>query len=689
MKKIFFAFCISLLMVNNVFGRVRPISGHQSMNMFREIANRKEESPQTKYMSYDELKKILQKSLTNPVIANPNTLNQVAGYFPSQEAINLKKESEKSFFQKVYDEAIKRVSQPVEENREDVFLSGSPIVENEQYVDQQKTQWQQREFPTIAVNLPPDDSVFNVPAIEHIPYLMNSIEVLPSGSVKFEETVVVIANGDKLQKGLTKILPKKIFNEERKSKKLDYSIINVSVNDIPVNYHLSSNEQSILFVPEKDYYLDPGVYTYKFEYLVDNLLWEHDNFYRFYWDIGGNGWNLVIDRLGASLFLPEKDAVIAEEVLVGSANRLLTNAVDSFPNGPWATAYIARTPLFIGEGMHLIADIKKTVLLTPSIWQKMIRKFYDWSDIYFSAFGFVVIFASLLISWRLIKKSKSKLKILLDKNPITMRYLSKNKFDKKSVCGFLLDLYRKNIIDIQQAGDTILLIKKTDKLSSLKSFETKALKQLFPVHETMYNLNKNNLLPFRRFIGKLLHGSKMNMLLFRMRLNFGYIMFSIAMLLLTEIFICSYKINALYVFSVLFITSLICLFGMFLSTIKTNKWLRVLTILISLTVAFLCLIIFSAVIHPLAALFLILTIITMVTAFARYSKQDGLIRQYIDEVASYGKFLMKHHDNIVLGKDFQKYQPAIWALDLEKEFILPQDNEQNKIPTMEFIVKQF
>ena len=37
-------------------------------------------------------------------------------------------------------------------------------------------------------------------------------------------------------------------------------------------------------------------------------------------------------------------------------------------------------------------------------------------------------------------------KINLNKTSVMMRYLLCNKFDKKSVCGFLLDLYKKNII---------------------------------------------------------------------------------------------------------------------------------------------------------------------------------------------------------------------------------------------------
>ena len=65
-------------------------------------------------------------------------------------------------------------------------------------------------------------------------------------------------------------------------------------------------------------------------------------------------------------------------------------------------------------------------------------------------------------------------------------------------------MYKKNIIDIQQAGSTILLIKRTDNLQNLPKIEQEALDQLFPGHETIFNVNSNTKLMFNRFIKKLM-----------------------------------------------------------------------------------------------------------------------------------------------------------------------------------------
>ena len=140
--------------------------------------------------------------------------------------------------------------------------------------------------------------------MEHIPYLMTNIEILPDGIIKFTDTIVVVANGKKLRNGLTKILPRDIVSRNSESHPIDYTLIDVSVNEQSIPYKFVESGKSIFLIPQEDYVLEPGVYTYKFEYLADNLLWNYGDFQEFYWDVTGSFWNLVIARAGATLSLP-------------------------------------------------------------------------------------------------------------------------------------------------------------------------------------------------------------------------------------------------------------------------------------------------------------------------------------------------------------------------------------------------
>lgn len=682
MKKLFFAICFNLMFITTVCARVTPISGYENIKPQQQ----QNQVPEVKIVDYDEFKGFIQERFSKAPTTSKSNINKNFDYVKTSLQQQKAEENKKGFFEKIYDQAISRIQQATDVERQDVAIA--PKIDTT--IAEQETSWQQSNYPTITVNLPPYYTPFTIPALEHIPYLMNSIEILPNGLVKFEETVTVVANAQKLKEGLTKILPLKTYSPEGKSKYLDYSIISVSVNNAPIEYNLTSNKDYVLLVPQKGYRLTPGIYTYKFEYLVDNLLWEYDDFYRFYWDVGGNGWNLVVDRLGASVALPKVDSLLRNNVLLGTPKYLQTNIVDINTNGPSALAYVAKRPLFIGEGMHIITDIDKKSLFTPTIWQCIVRSFYNYGDIYLSLLGLWTIVVSFVISWRYILKGNSKnRRISLNKTAMVIRYLLHDRFDIKSVGGFMLELYKKNIIDIQQAGDTILLIKRTDNLKYLNKFEQVAMKDLFPSHETTFNVNKHNILPLKRFSSKLEKGLKKQMLKFRLKLNSGYLLFSLAMLVLTELFISIFKINTIHTFIILLCSTLICLLGAFLWQIGKKLWQKITCKLLAIDIGVLSLVIMSAVIHPLAALLIIASILTIFIALGVYSKRLGLIREYIEDIESFKKHIIQHHDNIILGKSFLNHQAAIWAFDLENDFVPVGNPEYNKLPIMQNIIKCF
>ena len=674
MKKLFLAICFMLLSAVPAFAKVTPVSGYENLK-YQPPAEQTE--PEVHEVEFNDFKEFLTDSFKNAVKADPETVNQNVGYLPSLMRQQMEQESQKSFFEKIYDQALNRVSSPADSQRDDVAQPASlPDVE------QQRQNWQQTpDVPLLTAYLPPDNQPAAVPALEHIPYLMNSIEVLPSGLVKFAETIVVVANGEKLNRGLTKILPQYVRNAVGKSQRLDYSILGVRVNDMPVEYHLTSNGRNILLVPADDYRLPPGIYTYEFEYVVDNLLWDYGNYYQFYWDIGGNGWNLVVDRLGASLNLPRPGALLEQIVLLGSPRQLNRGAVSISPNGPSATAYIASRPLFVGEGMHLIANIDKNALVVPGLWQKIMRAFYNRGDIYFALLGLVVITFSFAVSWRYIAKDKGQLKLKFNKTAAAVRLLLFDRFDVKSVCGFLLELYNKNIIDIQQAGDTILLIKRTDNLKSLEKWEQKALRRLFPAHETVFNVNRSNKLPFKRFAADLEAGIRRQLGVFRFKLNIGYLLSGLALVAIIEAFIAAFRPDGWYVFTVLGVTSVICLSAMFLWNFFHRRWLKIAARLFVLDIVGLGLIVFSAVVHPLAALLLLASLAVIVTALNAYGRRLGLIKHYIQDIGRFRDYLVANHDNIVLGRDLVNYQPLIWALDLEADFVPVRGSERCKLQT--------
>ncbi len=685
MKKLFFAICINICLFGVSYSKITPISGYS--NIKQEIIGNKEDA--VKEINLEEMSEFLSERLKNAQKVKAEDINRNMAVIESDIERHQRKEREKNFFQKVYEKTIRKIKTPSDKIREDV-VEETKDVSKEEFVteiEEQKNKWNDLSIPTIPVLLPDSNIPVDVPAIEHIPYLKNNIEILPNGMVKFEEVIVVVANGQKLKSGLTKILPSKIFNKQQKPQNIDYSIISVTVNDNPVNYKLAKSGERVLFVPEKEDTLPAGVYIYKFEYLADNVLLDDENVYNFYWNIGGNGLNLVIDRTFVKLTTPNKQATVQNEAVIGSANGFYSNSVTATQDGI-SYLYEAQIPVFIGTGMHLTVDIDKKAFYSTTFFQKVIRSFYDYGDIYISFMGLCIIAASFAISWSYIINGKSRVKVALNKTSSVIRYILNEQIDKKTICGFLLDLYKKNIIDIQQSGETILLIKSTDNLKSLCGYEKKALKCIFPSHETTFSVTKANQLPLKRFAQKMEKGLKRDIFKFKVKLNSGYLLLSLAIMSVIWIGMASFKIDSLYTFNVIAVNTLLCALGAIIWYMGNKKWQKIVAKYFSVNIMSFCWVIYSAVVNPLASLFLIWNVVLVVYSLKLYSSRNGLLRSYVQDIIKQKEHLLKNKDTISLGRGFLKYQAFIFVCDIENEIKPLQEDEKYKITIIKNIMKR-
>ena len=600
MKKLFFAICFNICLFSVVHARITPISGH--VDIKQEIVG--DRTAAVKEVNREEFVEFLIERFSKSMKADANNINKSISHVESRLETDMKKEKEKNFFQKVFDTAIKKINKPADEKREDIFDESAAeefnknliATVNNQYkqeeVTKQLNQWNKIGVPTISTILPIYNTTVEVPAIEHIPLLASNIEVLPNGMVKFEETVVVVANAQKLRHGLTKILPSKIIDEKGRVNNIDYTIIDVSINDTPINYSLAKNQDRVLLVPDKDYILAPGIYTYKFQYLADNALVSSNDAYKFYWSVGGNGWNLIIDRSITNLTIPDKNGLLNYSAIIGSNRGYYSNSV-SYKQNPISISFEANIPIFIGNGMIIDVNIDKNTMLPTTMGQRFVRSFYNYGDIYISFIGLLFITIASIISWRYITGGRSRVNVSLSKTALMVRYMLYEKFDKKSIGGFLLDMCKKNIIDIQKNDGKIFIIKSTDMLRSLASYEKKALKSLFPSHETTFVVNKNNKLPWKRFIKYLDRGLKGEIFKFNFKLNIGYLLLNLAMLSFVIGAIASFKINSLYVLKIATAIMFVSFIGVLLWYVTDKKWLKYITRTLSVIVLSVCLIIYS------------------------------------------------------------------------------------------------
>lgn len=591
----------------------------------------------------------------------------------SAEYINTLKESKKSTFQKIYDSAMNRISGSGQNTREDLaptyddvyYYTNDTPADN---VAQQQQEWQKPDFAVVDVELPNGEKVL-APAKEHIPYLFSQIEILPTGLIKVNETVVVVANGEKLKNGLSRSIPKYSTSRINVRHKVDVDLLSVTINGQDVPHKLEEVGNNIVITPQQTYQMQPGVYTYQFDYILDRQLWYYDEFNEFYWDVTGSTWNLVIARAGASVSVPGELKALSQNVLLGYPPELTQDGAFVTEGRNNTLGFAAQVPLFIGEGMHIIISIPKSDFVTPD-FNKLFSWFVaDYGDILFSGLALAAILISYILSWKYISLGHSKQKSGLKKTAPILRYLIKSVFDKTSFAAWLLELFRKNIIDIQESGGSILLIKKTDSLNSLNRKERKALANLFPNKESVIAVNAQNMLKIRRAF-KLVEKDTQNTIKhLALKLNFGYLCFSIGMLILAEIAISLLSVNFAQSLAILLSCTITIAFYVWILKLKfKSKLLGYFSKGMGMLIIFFSLLIMSVYIHPISSLLILIIIYAIFAYTSIFAKRSGLIRNNIKEAAAYKDYLLNSAESIAMGRDFLTQQANILALDLADKF---------------------
>ena len=677
MKKLFLAICFSVFWCPPSQAKVKQLFDHSEIPQVQAPVPDKVETP--KVVSFEGLKNFLEKRFKVTVQTTTDKLSTAMTDIEGSD--EMPAAAPKGTYQKIYDDAMRRSAEQTTEKSAQKPQFLLPLSD-------QPAATESLNLPIVETALPPDGRRVLVPASEHIPYFMSNIELHPDGTVIFADTVVAVENGQKLREGLSRFLPRRIFTRDGGRQSVDYTLIRVTVNNDEVPYHIVEIPEGLLIAPSQEQPSEPGIYTYVFEYMADNLITDYGDYQEFYWDITGSAWNLVVARIGATLSLPDTIQPLDQHIFIGSAENLHESGTVVINPSPQIWGYASEESLAAGEGMHLLVTLPPHSVLPPSWDTRLLQNFADWGDLYISLTTLAAIIISFLLSWNYIRANKGQLKIRLKKSPVMLRYLLFGRYDFRSFGSFLLELYRKNIIDIQQADSAVLLIKRTDNLKSLNFAEQKAVNYLFTQNEPVLNVNKNNRLKIVRAALTIEKDLRRSLFKFLLKLNSGYLFFSLGMLFLGELFIAFISGNWITRFLTLFCATFVSGFGIFVfNRPARSAFVRTILKIIGIALFLLAIVAMAAEVSLWSALALQASLLAISRYTAAYAQRRGLLKSYIDNAAALRTRLPEQRETILIGHEIANQQAYIWAFKLEDAFAGAADNEYNKLPAIAELMK--
>lgn len=698
MRKLFFAICFTLCLAPKIgssavrsmanLAEAQNASSETQLQMSQELMAEKQ---YFRNMTQEQMLDYLKDRLFHVVTTELEKTDGLGG----DGAINVQKsaiqqeieaQNKKSIFEKIYDKAMsnlinitdpKPAAKIYTDNEQNMRPQAAEDAEKIQMLQEaQRQAWLNSNVQMIDVELPPYNQKTLVPALEHIPYLFSRIELLPDGLVKITDTIIVVANAEKIKDSIHRAFPKFVFDREGNRQKVEFNLLNVSINGNPVEYKLSDRNNYVFMEPKDKIELIPGVYEYQFDYTVDNQLFSYDEFDEFYWNLTGSVWNLVISRAGAAVILPPNTKTLGQTAFSGYNGYWREDTVAISQEQDNVLGFVSQTPLFIGQAMEMIISIPKGAVSNISWSKHFLRLINAYGDIIFAAFGLFAIFLSYFVSWLYIRKNKNMpVKGIYNDAPL-LRYLAKGCIDKKTFGAFLLNLYRKNIIDIEENDNNVLLIKKTDNFASLSKNEKNVLHTLFGNSESILNLNSYAKLKVSKAADIVKKDVLHKIKVLNFKLNIGYLLFGIGMLLFTEAAIAFLNYDFIYNFAFLILTTFMLVFCLWLFQQKfMPKWKNTTLHILALFLAVVTSFIMLAIVNLTTIIIIAITLVVIQEFSKLYAQRNGLIATYVKEAQDYALLLKNKVDAFRLGKDFVKNQPAIFALDCEDTY---SPSEQNK-----------
>lgn len=608
---------------------------------------------------------------------NPTSINVVhtPDYYRKLE------EEKKPLFQKMYEEAVRMV------NEKDEQTKGLNPSANQQELEDEAAETATRFFTlktpqkprieedyneepqiaTVGFSLPSGRRML-APAIEHIPYFLSYIDIQANGYLKIEDTVIVVADGQKFATAMERVFPKYVYDNNGRKQRIELTLTDVSINETPVKYIVEESGNDIILKPKYKQQLESGVYTYTFNYLVNYQLQKSGKNVTLNWNLTGRPLNAFITSANAIVTLPNGFSFKNAQGIIGQNGQYTNRRTNIIPMSANVVAFSNWTPVKNGETMNIITVADATAFL-PDFDRGFSHFLSNWSGVFYSGLGFVAILLSFVLSLLTLKKEQKSRKYNPSYNGSLMRQIMVGKYDRTAFVAQLLELYRKQAIDLSEENNRLFIMKKNSETSRLNAAEKKALKILFSKKMSQVEVNVTHNQTFKKIKNIFINDNNKQIKKHRFMHNIIYLIFSSAMLLCSEVFIALAGTNTAQMLVILLTLTAIYAFYIWLLSRKfKHRWIALIIKAISLIALFFVWVFGSVYIGGITNLIILLTLVVIFAFTGIFSKKNSYIDEAKSVIDNYKEYLLRNADAINLSREFLNQQSNIFALDIADYF---------------------
>ncbi len=352
-------------------------------------------------------------------------------------------------------------------------------------------------FTVFAADFPDKQSIV-VFGGEKILDFHSNININTDATVRVEETIQVVALGQEIKRGIYRDFPTKYQDRYGNSHNVGFNIVSVMKDGSPEDYHTEDMDNGIrVYFGNKDVYLAPGVYTYKFTYETNRQVGYFDTHDEFYWNVTGNGWIFPIDNASATVTLPGN---IRRELLTASGytGPQGSKVADLSSSTSVSSALFETTkPLNSYEGLTIVLEFPKGIIHEPTALENFKYFLRDNFNAWIDLVMLILIFIYYYFSWIKVGRDPKPRSIIPQYDaprgfsPGAIGYISKMGFENKAMVAMIINMGVKGYLKVDELKVNYRLTKISDNDNTLSEEEKKLSEEMFEKDDT-FEIKKSN-----------------------------------------------------------------------------------------------------------------------------------------------------------------------------------------------------
>jgi uncharacterized membrane protein len=303
---------------------------------------------------------------------------------------------------------------------------------------------------------------------DHILNFNSKITVNTDGSLLVVETIKVFngteENGrgnDEINRGIFKTFPTKYRNKQGLYENVTFDVESVTKNGSDEPYFTKDHANGIvLYIGDKDVYLDEGVYTYAITYKTQNQLGLFAGHDELYYNAIGTDWSFYIDSASCEVILPSGARINKVACYTGEQG-----SKEQDCNGKQIgnnKAQFGNPGLNPNEGFTIAVSWQKGIIAEPQGFAKFKRLIISNWGLLLMIFGAIGAFLVNLYLWFKVGKDPKKGIVYpqfeppKDMSPAGTGYVLEQKFTNTLIAATIVDWAVNNHISIEVGKEGLI-----------------------------------------------------------------------------------------------------------------------------------------------------------------------------------------------------------------------------------------